>query len=93
MKLTELNILFRRAVTSGAQKALSDNGLLATDISKVEAYRLYGRSHVDRWIKEGLIVPISNGKNTKNYIDNGKLAAIAARSNRITYLPVADRKR
>ena len=53
--------------------------------SKTQAYQLYGRSTVDRWISEGLI------KVNRKKIDRAKLEAVAAASNRRTYLPVADR--
>ncbi|MFS2185617.1 hypothetical protein ACCC92_03025 [Mucilaginibacter sp. Mucisp84] len=59
--------------------------------SKSDAYRQYGRSNVDRWIREGLILPATSGKNSKKMIDRDQLARVAAASNRRTYLPVAER--
>lgn len=61
-------------------------------LTKQEAYRIYGRSVVDRWLSEGLIKCTTNGKSNKPLMERNVLAAVAAASNRITYLPVADRK-
>ena len=85
MKLTELIDLLKNATAEGAGKVLLSSGILCDQLSKTEAYKIYGRSNVDRWLSENLI-KISNKK-----IDRLKLEAIAASSNRITYLPVADR--
>ncbi|MGZ3937042.1 MAG: hypothetical protein ACXVMS_18800 [Flavisolibacter sp.] len=52
--------------------------------TKQQAYRLYGRSDVDRWIAEGLIP-------SDERIDRVTVERIASQSNRITYLPVAER--
>ncbi|WP_183580227.1 hypothetical protein HDF18_13320 [Mucilaginibacter sp. X5P1] len=85
MKLKDFAHLLKISVTEGAEKALFNNGDLMARCTKAEAYRHYGRSNVDRWVQEGLI-QITN----KNF-DRIKLEQIAASSNRITYLPVADR--
>ena len=85
MELKELTILLQGAVAEGAEKALIATGTLSGRLSKSEAYRTYGRSNVDRWVLEGLI------KVSNKCIDRIKLEAIAESSNRITYLPVADR--
>lgn len=68
---------------TGAAKALE--GLLPETISKSEAYRRYGRTVVDRWLAEGLIQP--DGKT----ISREQLAAVAAASNRLSYLAVKER--
>jgi hypothetical protein len=54
-------------------------------ISKSEAFRRFGRTNVDRWIAEGLISPIGTT------ISRAALEAVSAASNRLTYLPVAER--
>jgi len=92
MKPEQLACIFKEAVNSATSKMLAEFGLQKARISKAEAYRLYGRSQVDRWISEGLFKPFK----TKIYIsqkgiDREKLEAIAADSNRTTYLPVAER--
>lgn len=85
MKLKEFSELLRTAVETGVGKTLSKTAVLPETMTKAEAYRLYGRSQVDRWITEGLL------STHQKRIDREKLEAIAASSNRITYLPVAER--
>jgi len=85
MKITELSTILKIAAKAGAEKALAGSGGLPESISKAEAYRLYGRGNVDRWLQEWLI-QVSD----KN-IDRVKLERVAAASNRRTYLPVTER--
>ncbi|MEJ5993257.1 hypothetical protein WG904_02410 [Pedobacter sp. Du54] len=92
MKLKELVILLKNAAATGTTKALAECGQLAGQITKAEAYRLYGRGSVDRWISEGLIKPsATTSKNPSKCLDREKVEAVAASSNRNTYLPVAER--
>ena len=92
MKLKDLVTLLKNAVLEGTSNALAESGQLPDQISKAEAYRLYGRGSVDRWISEGLIKPPAPiGKISSKCLDRKKLEAIAASSNRITYLPTAER--
>lgn len=80
------------AVTDGTAKVLSETDIQKERISKAEAYRLYGRGPVDRWIAEGLFKPLKGQIFiSSSGIDRNKLEAIAATSNRGTYLPVAER--
>jgi hypothetical protein len=58
MKQAELTRIFLESVTGGTAKALSETSIQTTMVSKAEAYRLYGRSQVDRWISEGLFKPL-----------------------------------
>jgi hypothetical protein len=85
MKLKELITLLKGASGEGASIALSGYELLKDQITKADAYRSYGRTNVDRWITEGLL------KISKKSIDKTKLESVADSSNRITYLPVAER--
>jgi len=85
MKINELTTILKIAAKAGAEKALAGSGALPDGISKAEAYRLYGRGNVDRWLLEGLI-QVSNAT-----IDRVKLERVAAASNRRTYLPVTER--
>jgi len=55
IELFELRRLLTDAVELGAKKALQEAGILKPYLKKSEAYRLYGRGVVDRWIEEGLI--------------------------------------
>jgi hypothetical protein len=85
MKSLELIGLFAAAAAAGANEVLATERMLPQTISKSEAYRRYGRTCVDRWIAEGLIKP--DGKT----LSRTALEAISAASNRLTYLPVAER--
>jgi hypothetical protein len=93
MELKDFTRLLKTAVLEGAAIALAKNGGMPAAYTKAEAYRLYGRSDVDRWITEGLITPaIAAGKSSGKCIDRVKLEGIAAASNRITYLSADQRK-
>ena len=85
MSIRELTAILNSATAHGTQQAMTVTRLVQDSYSKSNAYQLYGRSNVDRWISEGLIT-IDNKK-----IDRLKLEAVAAASNRHTYLPVAER--
>ena len=85
MSIKELTTLLNTATLHGTTKAMSVSRIVSDSYSKSDAYRYYGRSNVDRWIIEGLIT-IDNKK-----MNRLKLEAVAAASNRHTYLPVAAR--
>lgn len=85
MKNTELISILKNAVTAGAEKALAACGGFGAGMTKAAAYRLYGRSNIDRWLRENLI------EIHHKHFDPAKLAQVAAASNRATYLPVAER--
>lgn len=92
MMLQEMFLLVKQSASKGAETALAENTALSDKITKSEAYRRYGRSSVDRWFQEGLLKPaVTADKQSPKCIDLKKLEAIAASSNRITYLPVAER--
>jgi hypothetical protein len=84
IELVPLVNFLTKAATSGACKVLEEAGLKES-LTKSEVCRCYGRSNIDRWIREGLL------KISKKCIDRLKLEAIAASSIRTTYLPVAER--
>jgi len=80
------------AVSKGTDEALYAANALPDTLTKAQAYGIYGRSNVDRWIQEGLIHPVKKqNSSSKKFIDRLKLEAVARASNRTTYLPVADR--
>jgi hypothetical protein len=91
MKLKELFNLLKNATEQGTNNALAESGYFQDQLSKADAYRLFGRGNVDRWISEGLISPSETKTNSRTCLDRKKLEAIAANSNRTTYLPVAER--
>jgi|GEM_PF-234035 hypothetical protein len=89
----ELASVLIHAVEKGTALALAESGALPAYLSKTEAYRLYGRTTVDRWIAERLIhVENPDGRNTKKLISRTALEAVAGKSNRRTYLPVGERR-
>jgi hypothetical protein len=88
----ELSFLFQSAVKAGAEKCFRDGGLLKQQLSLSEAYALYGRTNVDRWISEKLIVTsICGNGGFRKSISRSELESVAFKSNRISYLPVAER--
>nr|WP_068891027.1 hypothetical protein [Pedobacter panaciterrae] len=92
MKLTEFTKLLTDAVNEGAEDALNETQVYKDFITKSEAYLTYGRSNVDRWMKEGLVQSEhASNKAFTIQIDRKKLARVAYSSNRITYLATVDR--
>jgi hypothetical protein len=91
MKLNEVVKLLREAAAFGTSKALENSAAMPARLTKAEAYRHYGRTQVDRWISEGLLQVTRHAYSSKIMIDRSKLEAVAAASNRVTYLPVAER--
>jgi len=92
MKPETLTIILISAVTEGVQLALQQSSPISESLTPAAAYRLYGRSNVERWLQEGLIrfLPYP-GDSPKKFLDSRQLEAVAAASNRCTYLPVAER--
>ena len=84
MERKQLALLFNQSAIASTRKVLAHCRQLPASFTKRQAYKLYGRSDVDRWIAEGLIP-------SKERIDRAALERIASQSNRITYLPVAER--
>nr|WP_199156650.1 hypothetical protein [Pedobacter sp. ASV2] len=92
MKLIEFTKLLTDAVHEGADDALNETKIHKDFITKSEAYSTYGRSNVDRWIKEGLVnAERASNKALAIRIDRNKLARVAYSSNRITYLATVER--
>jgi hypothetical protein len=92
MRTAEFARILLESVTDGTAKVLSENAIQKKWISKAEAYRLYGRTHVDRWIGAGLFNPATcQIFISPSGIDRTRLEAVSAASNRGTYLPVAER--
>ncbi|TDS17763.1 hypothetical protein [Sphingobacterium paludis] len=88
--ITKLSNLFKEAVLQGVENVISEEQLFANMLSKNEAYKVYGRSNVDRWLKEKLISISTIGK--RGMIDRHKLEQVAACSNRFSYLMTCERK-
>lgn len=87
-----LQLLLQDAAELGAKAALTATGVLKPYISKSEAYRTYGESIVDRWIKEGLVTPRKDGQTSAKWrIERVEIEAVAKASNRPSYLSVTER--
>ena len=84
MELKEFIPQLGNAIHAGAEKALALIGS-QQHCTKASAYRQYGRSDVDRWLAEGLLIPVSKK------INQTQLERVAAASNRISYLTVVER--
>ena len=85
MKLKEFSFLLKDAVIDGTDKTLMASGQLPDTLTKAQAFRLHGRSNVERWISEGLINPVKQrGNSSKKFIDRLKLESVARASNRTT---------
>lgn len=78
MKLNEFSGLLGSAAAAGAGNAPAGSGEIPDTLTKAQAYRLYGRDVVDRWIREGLIHPVaSRGSGRKRFLDRLKVEAVA----------------
>ncbi|MGO3307860.1 MAG: hypothetical protein ACTILG_14465, partial [Sphingobacterium sp.] len=91
MEYKELAMLLKKATEQGVKNAIKEEHPVPDRLTKADAYRLYGRSNVDRWFREGLISPQQPANTSQIFLDRSELETVAASSNRITYLPVADR--
>jgi len=87
----ELATLLKNAAEQGTANAIKEERPVPDQLTKADAYRLYGRSNVDRWLREGLISKQPTADTSQIFLDRSELEAVAASNNRITYLPVADR--
>ena len=90
MRYTELAVLLKKAAEEGTANAIKEEHPVPERLNKAAAYRLYGRSNVDRWLREGLITTSRTGT-SPIFLERSELEAVSAASNRITYLPAADR--
>ena len=88
----ELSNMLTEAAEMGAKRAYIHLGIIKPYMSKAEAFKMYGRANVDRWIKENLIVPIKDGNySAKLRLDRIKLEMVSKTANRHTYTPVNER--
>jgi len=87
----ELASLLKNAAEQGTSNAIKEERPVPDRMTKADAYRLYGRSNVDRWLREDLISAQQPTDTSQIFLDRSELEAVAASSNRITYLPARDR--
>ena len=89
----QLKLLLQHAAEMGAKRALSEAGLIKPYLKKSEAYRMYGKTNVERWLQEGLVTPRKDGSDSAAWrIERNEIEAVAKASNRHTYLSVDERK-
>ncbi|NGF58253.1 hypothetical protein G5B00_17250 [Parapedobacter sp. SGR-10] len=91
MRYVELATLLKNAAEQGTANAIKQERPVPDQLTKADAYRLYGRSNVDRWLREGLILAQQPTDTSQIFLDRSELEVVAASSNRITYLPTRDR--
>ncbi len=83
----DLRDILTDAAKLGATAALAGAGLLKPYLSKAEAYRLYGRYKVDKWIRMQMVsVNQDLGNNDKGRIDRVEIEAVASSQNLATYI-------
>ena len=69
-----------------ANETLVASGQAAPFITKSKAYKLYGRSNVDNWIKWGLLPEVKDGDvNTQVRLEVSRLIALSGRLNRCEF--------
>ena len=72
-----LSSLLEKAAEMGAKHALCNIGKLKPYLKKSEAFRLFGRKHVERWIAADLITPRKDGDHSAAWrIDRLELEAL-----------------
>lgn len=77
----QLRQLLTDAAELGAQRALEKAGNLSPQVTKAEAYRLYGRAQVDRWISERVVKQIHTGHRVR--LLRAEIEAVAKANQRI----------
>lgn len=82
----EIRRLMTESMELGAKKTLVELGLLTPYLSKQQAYKMYGRAQVDRWLKEKLISKIKDGTNSSSIrLSRMELETVSKTSNRISW--------
>jgi hypothetical protein len=56
----QLRQMLTTAAEMGAKNALREMGVDKSQISKAECYRRYSRRRIDRWVREGKIMPVKS---------------------------------
>lgn len=86
LELFELRKLLADQAELGAKQALIKAGVAAPVISQSQAYDMYGRKTVDRWVKDGLINRIKHGdRNCAVNFNAMELEVLSKSSNRHIY--------
>lgn len=92
ISITHLRILLSEAAELGAIKALAKAGVIRPFINKSEAFKLYGRTNIEKWLKAGLITPRKDGaKSCQWRLERSELETVAKANNWSAYIPIEDR--
>jgi hypothetical protein len=67
--------LLTDAAELGARRAIERAGIAPTQVSIGQAYRLYSRLRVNKWIERGYVKPIKSGNKRMIYISELDSAA------------------
>lgn len=87
MKLDyKLAAMLKDAAKLGAQEALVQANIVPSFISKSRAYKLYGRTTVDRWLQNGQVHFHQDAPNSKCLVSVADLAAVAASQSLVQYI-------
>lgn len=70
--------LLQSAVTIAVTEVLGRTGAIKPTLDKNEAYRIYGRSNVDRWIEKKMVSKRQAGRNMKWQLDRAELETARA---------------
>ncbi|RZJ23750.1 MAG: hypothetical protein EON51_02200 [Acinetobacter sp.] len=63
----QLQMLLECAAEMGAIQTLSKAGIIKAFLKKSQAYRLYGRKNVEKWISLGLITSRKDGNHSATW--------------------------
>ena len=73
----EQQLLLQTGAELGALIALISTGQIKPYITKAQAFRLYGRKNIERWLNEGLLTPRKDGDHSAGWrIDRLELELI-----------------
>jgi hypothetical protein len=62
--IKKLQLMLNTAAEMGARQVIDRLGLEKKQVTRNEAYKLYGRTRVDRWYNEGLVERTADGRQT-----------------------------
>ena len=89
---SHLRIMLAEAAELGAIRALAQAGVIKPFLTQAEAFRQYGRTTVESWVRAGLIQSHKDGDfNSQVRLDRVQLEALAKSNNWKAYIPQEDR--
>lgn len=92
LEIYQLQNLIATGIEIGMRKMAIELGVIRPYVSKSEAYRIYGKEPIERWISEGLLKIHKDGdKTAKIRINRMDIEILAKANNRTTYLPTDQR--